>query len=190
MKVLCSRAMHSCVSLSAARSAASMRCACISSSLKVPIIAASSRAPSTMRSAWALNRSKNLPSRGIRRPSMRSPRSRMVPRARIVDDFTPVVEMARLDDQWKGHLVAHERAVDRYGELRAVVAIGIVDAHRPEEIVFLSDEEPRFFQRRGSGLGVRPGGPDEEHAMRPVHEVGELACVHALRLRLDDLVAP
>jgi hypothetical protein len=31
---------------------ASMRCACASSSLKLPIIAASSRLPSTMRSAW------------------------------------------------------------------------------------------------------------------------------------------
>ena len=49
MKVLCSSAMVSCVTLSAARSAASMRCACASSSLKVPIIAASSRLPSTMR---------------------------------------------------------------------------------------------------------------------------------------------
>ena len=39
--------------------------------MKVPIIAASSRLPSTMRSACALNSSKNLPSRGIRRLSMR-----------------------------------------------------------------------------------------------------------------------
>src|SRR4051812_8610428 len=73
MNVLCRSAMHSWVSLSAARSTASMRCACASSSLNSPIIAASSFAPSTMRAAWALNRSKNFPSRGIRRPSMSFP---------------------------------------------------------------------------------------------------------------------
>src|SRR2546422_99540 len=76
MNVLCSRVMVSWVILSAARSAASMRRACASSSLNVPIIDASSRLPSTMRSAWALNRSKNLPSRGIRRPSIVIPLSR------------------------------------------------------------------------------------------------------------------
>lgn len=37
---------------------------------KVPIIAASSRLPSTMRSAWALRRSKNFPSWGMKRPSI------------------------------------------------------------------------------------------------------------------------
>src|SRR5881628_716204 len=76
MNVLCSSVMVSWVILSAARSAASMRRACASSSLNVPIIDASSRLPSTMRSAWALNRSKNLPSRGIRRPSIVIPLSR------------------------------------------------------------------------------------------------------------------
>ena len=64
MKVLCSSVMHSCVILSAARSASSMRCACFSTSVKVAIIACSSRLPSTMRSACALNSSKKLPSLG------------------------------------------------------------------------------------------------------------------------------
>src|SRR5258705_3860752 len=71
MKVLWRRVIVSWVILSAARSAPSMCWACISSSLKVVIIAASSRLPSTMRSAWALNSAKKLPSRGIRRPNMR-----------------------------------------------------------------------------------------------------------------------
>src|SRR5688500_13221537 len=79
MNVLCRSAMVSCVTLSAARSAASMRCACASSSVKLPSIAASSRLPSTMRSACALKSSKNFPSRGIRRPSMVGPFSVLEP---------------------------------------------------------------------------------------------------------------
>src|SRR6185436_18370115 len=93
MKVLCSSAMVSCVTLSAARSTASMRCACASSSLKVPIIAASSRLPSTMRSACWLNSSKNFPSRGIRRPSIRLLLGAEPERAQLLDGVvveTPV----------------------------------------------------------------------------------------------------
>src|SRR5688572_14519432 len=47
--------------------------ACSSSSLNVVIIAASSRLPSAILSACALNSSKKLPSRGISRPNMGPP---------------------------------------------------------------------------------------------------------------------
>ena len=70
MKVLCSSAMVSCVILSAARSAWSMPSARASRSLNSVIIRSSSRLPMTICSAWALNSSKKLPSRGIRRENM------------------------------------------------------------------------------------------------------------------------
>ena len=84
MNVLCSSVMVSCVILSALRSAVSMRSAWTAEVSKSAKSCTSARLPSTICAAWALNRSKNLPSRGISLLNMALFSLRRPPRAAAI----------------------------------------------------------------------------------------------------------
>src|SRR6185295_5625077 len=191
MNVLCSSVIVSCVTLSAARSAPSMCWACISSSLKFVIIAASSRLPSTILSACALKSSKKWPSWGISRPNMEPPcekcarilyhAGRAKPLALGTRESEPVAVYLGIVRTRRGARRAH--FARRCGEPRHDARHG----DRAEVLVLRACNRPaRAEMRVVEDLAVRVDRRDRHAGFRqPRDDLGERARADPAR---DDLV--